>query len=204
MDHDSDDIQHYFTTEPDVASKPVLVTATVRGFRLRLWTDHGVFSYGKVDAGSRLLAASFEIGERDRVLDWGAGYGVLGIVAAKLQPAATVTMVEVNTRAAELARRNIAANDVPNARVIGGVAPDALGDLQFDTIVSNPPVSRGRRLVEEMIADAHARLSPGGCLWLVIHTKKGAKRYLQYMKQLFETADTATITGGYRVLVGRK
>ncbi len=204
MNHDSEDTQHYFTPDPQVPSKPVLVTATVRGIRLRLWTDRGVFSRGKLDAGSKLLAATFEIGDRDRVLDWGAGYGVLGIVAAKLQPACTVTMVEVNERAAELARRNLAENAVHNAEVITGPASEVLGDSEFDTVISNPPVSRGRKVVEEMIADAHVRLSPGGRLWLVVRTKQGAKRYLTYMQQLFEKADTVTIKGGYRILVGRK
>ena len=59
-------------------------------------------------------------------------------------------------------------------------------------------------LVEGIIDDAAARLNPGGEFWAVIHTKKGARRYLQYMEQHFDTAWTETITGGYRVIVGRK
>ncbi len=204
MNQDSGDTQHYFTREPQVASQPLLIAVTVCGMRLQLWTDRGVFSHGKLDTGTKLLAANLEIGAHDRVLDWGAGYGVLGIVAAKLEPTCSVTMVEVNQRAAELARRNLAENNVANAQVIAGSAPEVLGEAQFDTVISNPPVSRGRQVVEEIIADSHARLSPGGRLWLVIHTRKGAKRYLTYLQQLFEQADTATIKGGYRILVGRK
>ena len=185
-------------------SAPVLVRATVREMKLRLWTDRGVFSRGKVDAGSTLLAETFEIAPGHRVLDWGAGYGVLGIVAALLEPSCAVTMVEENQRAAELARRNLAENAVHNATVRAGAAPEVLGDERFDTIVCNPPVSRGRALVEAMMADAHARLTDGGCLWLVIHTRRGAKRYLKYMQTLFENPEAVKMKGGYRVLAGWK
>ena len=203
-DNQADNTEHYFSAEPQVASAPVLVRATVRGMELRFWTDRGVFSRGKVDAGSKLLAETFETGPGHRVLDWGAGYGVLGIVAALVEPSCTVTMVEVNQRAADLARRNLTENAVRNVAVLDGPAPESLGDEHFDTIISNSPVSRGRAVVEAMIADAHARLSDGGCLWLVIQTRKGAKRYLKYMATLFKSAQTVRMKGGYRVLAGWK
>lgn len=192
--------EHYFTPSPKVASRPVLVTATVRGIPLRLWTDRGVFSYGKIDAASKLLAEATQIEPDARVLDWGAGYGLLGIVAAKLEPSCTATLVEVNERAADLARRNLAENAVDNAEVIAGQAPEMLGDRQFDAVISNPPLSRGRAAVEELIRDSCARLADGGTLWLVIHTRSGAKRYLKLLQQLFAQATTVNISGGYRIL----
>lgn len=140
----------------------------------------------------------------ERVLDWGAGYGAVGIAAALLEPQCHVTMVEVNRRAADLARLNIRENAVPNAEVIDGEAPGALGETRFDRILCNAPVSRGRALVEAIIDDSLERLAPGGEFWAVIHTRKGAKRYLDYMLQRFDAAWTETITGGYRVIVGRK
>jgi 16S rRNA (guanine1207-N2)-methyltransferase len=186
-----------------VPSDPVLVEETVAGLRLRLWTDHGVFSRGHIDTGTRALIGAMVINAQERVLDWGAGYGVIGIAAALLEPECHVTMVEVNRRAVELAQLNIRENGVANAEVIEGDAPGVLGELRFDRILCNAPVSRGRALVEAIIDDAAERLNPGGEFWAVIHTKKGARRYLQYMEQRFDTAWTETITGGYRVIVGR-
>jgi 16S rRNA (guanine1207-N2)-methyltransferase len=203
-DDRTDNTEHYFSAEPQVPSAPVLVRETIRGMKLRLWTDRGVFSRGKLDAGSKLLAETFEIGRGHRVLDWGAGYGVLGIVAALVEPSCTVTMVEVNQRAADLARRNLTENSVSNATVPAGSASEVLGNEQFDTIISNPPVSKGKAVVQAMIADAHARLADGGCLWLVIHTRRGAKSYLKYMQTLFENSETVRMKGGYRVLAGWK
>lgn len=201
---DEDQFEHYFTTQPEVESEPKLVKTSLRGQKIRLWTDRGVFSYGKVDKGTKTLIKAMHIRPGDEVLDWGAGYGVIGIIAALMEPQCHVTMVEMNRRAAELAKRNVEENNVPNVRVIVGEAPEALQDRTFDRILCNAPVSRGRAVVLEMIEDAYARLRSGGELWTVIHTRKGARRYIKTIESMYDEAWTETITGGYRVLVGRK
>lgn len=198
-----DDFEHYFTIEPEVESDPRKVKARLRGQEIELWTDQGVFSYKKIDRGTETLIKAMHVQPGDEVLDWGAGYGVIGIVAALLEPECHVYLVEMNRRAAGLAERNIQLNRVPNAEVIAGEAPEALGDRQFDRILCNAPVSRGRSVVLCMIEDARHRLRVGGELWTVIHTRKGGKRYMKTMESLYDEAWTETITGGYRVLVGR-
>lgn len=162
MNQNTEGQQHYFVEHPAVASRPKLINDTVAGVQLRLWTDRGCFSYGTLDTASRLLASTMVINADDSVLDWGCGYGFLGVMAAKLEPSCSVTMVEVNERAAELSRKNLIENQVSNAEVLHGAAPDALGDRTFDTIISNPPFSLGREVVEAMIRDALERLRPGG------------------------------------------
>ncbi|MFO7948659.1 MAG: methyltransferase [Armatimonadota bacterium] len=199
-----DDFQHYFTTEPDVPSDPQLLRVKLRGHKIKLWTDAGVFSYERVDTGTKALIKAMRIEPGEEVLDWGAGYGAIGIIAALLEPTCRVTMVEMNRRAAELAERNIEQNGIENATVIAGEAPEALQDRRFDRILCNAPVSRGRQVVLEMISDSRTRLHPGGELWTVIHTRKGAKRYIKTLEETFAKAWTETITGGYRVLVGAK
>lgn len=196
--------QHYFTARPDTASAPRQISATVRGFRLTLRTDRGVFSHGSVDRATRLLAERMELPEHGDILDWGAGYGVLGIVAALACPQCRVTMVEINERAAALAQQNLDAAKLVNAVVITGEAPGALADSQYDVIVSNPPLHVGKAAVQLIITEARARLRAGGELWLVVPTKKGAKGYLKLMAENFEHAETVTIDGGFRILRARQ
>jgi 16S rRNA (guanine1207-N2)-methyltransferase len=192
--------QHYFTPRPDSASAPKQISATVRGFKLTLWTDRGVFSYGSVDRASKLLAETMQLPEQGDILDWGAGYGLLGIVAALSCPQCHVKMVEVNERAAALAQQNLEAAKLNNAVVITGEAPGVLGDSQFDAIISNPPLHVGKAAVEAVITEARKRLRPGGQLWLVVPTQKGAKGFLKLMAATFEHAETVTIDGGFRIL----
>ena len=78
-----------------------------------------VFSKGEVDFGTRLLIDCLELRPGQVVLDLGCGYGPIGMVAADLVgPAGQVYMVDVNERAVELARRNLAANGIKNAQVL--------------------------------------------------------------------------------------
>lgn len=195
---------HYFSPHPQGPSSPRLIQVTVRGLALQLWTDRGVFSYGELDRGSRLLAETMRLPESGDVLDWGAGYGALGLVAARLYPACRVALVEVNERAAALATRNLALNGAGNAEVIVGEAPAALGDRRFDAVVSNPPLHLGKAAVEQVIAEAARRLRPAGTLWLVVPTRKGARGFLESMQQQFAEAGTATISGGFRILYARQ
>lgn len=101
-----------------------------------------------------LLAAATPVlaGQRARVLDAGAGVGVVGLAIAARVADANVTLVELEPEAAELARRNIARNSLDTRVCVvvadvasgGAVLHDPASDhglrpAQFDHVVSNPP-----------------------------------------------------------------
>jgi len=115
-----------------------IIHETVRGFELRLATQAGVFAHRGIDPGTRLLIESMRVSPTARVLDLGCGYGVVGIVAAKLAPRGQVTLVDSDIRATRLAERNLALNGVANAQVVLG---DGVHDLpkgaRFDVVASN-------------------------------------------------------------------
>jgi 16S rRNA (guanine1207-N2)-methyltransferase len=195
---------HYFTARPSSPSAPREVSVELRGVRLSLLTDRGVFSYGEIDRASRLLATQMTLPPAGRILDWGAGYGFLGLLAAALCPDSQVTLVEVNERAAALADDNARRNGLGNVRVLTGEAPGVLGEERFETVISNPPLHVGRAAVLAVIDDAATRLTPGGELWLVVATSKGAKGFLAHMANHFAATRTVTISGGNRVLWARR
>lgn len=195
---------HYFTPKPRSPSAPREISVELRGVRLSLLTDRGVFSYGEIDRASHLLAAQMTLPPAGRLLDWGAGYGFLGLMAAALWPASQVTLVEVNERAAALAEENAHRNGLANVRVFTGEAPGVLGDERFEGVISNPPLHVGRAAVLAVIDDAALRLTPGGELWLVVPTSKGAKGFLNHMANQFAATRTVTISGGNRVLWARR
>ena len=97
---------HYYTRDPQSASRPAECEWNYRGIDLRFTTDAGVFSRGEVDTGTKVLLEALPEEMGGEILDLGCGWGVIGISIARKWPAAKVTMADVNTRALELSREN--------------------------------------------------------------------------------------------------
>ncbi len=195
---DQADRTHYFVERPDVASDPVVIEAEVRGRHLSFVTDRGVFSRGRVDFGSRLLAEQMKLPEEGAMLDWGCAWGLIGIVAKKLRPELDVTMVDVNERACELARENARRNEV-EVEVVCGRAEEVLAGRTFDVIVVNPPIAAGRAVVLAMMDWCAGALREGGSFWMVAATKKGAKTLRRELESRFAMVDRTAMRGGFRV-----
>jgi 16S rRNA (guanine1207-N2)-methyltransferase len=193
--------EHYYVREPAVPSEPATIRVQVRGRRLALKTDRGVFSHGRLDFGTRALAEAMRVPPAGRVLDLGCGYGPLGIVAKLMVPDAHVTMADTNSRACGLAAENATANGADGVEVICGDVRDTLAGREFDTILLNPPVHMGRDAVLSLLRFASQALSEEGKLWCVIQTSKGARRYARDLEQWFGSVETVRIDRGYRILV---
>jgi len=190
---------HYFSERPASAGGRRVLTTELRGFEIRLVTEAGVFSRESVDRGTRLLIKHMEVGPTDRFLDLGCGYGVVGVVAARLAPQGHVTLVDINERAVALARENLAGNGMTNAEALQGDGFAPVADRVFDVIALNPPIRAGLAVVYSLIEQAHAQLAPGGRFYLVGRTKQGVLRIAEKMRQGFGNAEEVAKGGGYRL-----
>lgn len=195
---------HYFSESPEAPSEPTEISVEARGIRLLLRSDRAVFSRARIDSGTLLLARAMELPERGRILDLGCGYGVLGILAAMLCPQASVVLVDINRRAADLARSNCERHKLANAEVLTGDARVALGDRVFDAVVCNPPYRAGKATTMSLLQDAARRLEAGGRLWVVGRTKQGIKTLARDLQSELDRIETVARKGGYRVIVGEK
>ncbi|WP_456466678.1 class I SAM-dependent methyltransferase [Methanopyrus sp.] len=178
-----------------------MIVARIRGMEFRFLTAPGVFSWRRVDKGTLLLAESAPFDRVGSVLDLGCGYGVLGIVAARVMGEGRVVLTDVNPRAVWLARRNVELNGV------GDVAEVRRGDLygpvegeSFELIVCNPPVREGLRVVNKIIEEAPGYLTEDGELWLVVRRRMGAERVRDRMAEVFGSVEVAARGSGYWVL----
>ena len=198
-------VEHYWTHMPTSKSEPRVVPARLRGREWTFWTDRGVFSYERVDPGTELLVETMEVLPDDIVLDWGCGYGVIGIVAGWLARNGKVYMVEPNVRAAALAMKNAIVNGVFNAKVWAGYGLEALKpNVKFTLVLSNPPFRAGLRVIRAMLEECNEHLAPGGRIYLVGRTRLGIERIGKWVEELLGEAKVAAKRAGYRVVAGRK
>lgn len=189
---------HYYTNRPTAEHDRRTIEVELRGKNVRLVTDAGVFSKSGLDYGSRVLIDALEIPQGASVLDVGCGYGPIGI-AAGLMGAASITMLDVNERAIELARENAAANGVPQAKAMQSDLLEAVSQERYDAIITNPPIRAGKETVHRLFEQASECLKPGGSLWIVIQKKQGAPSAKAKLESLFEQVDEVTKDKGYRI-----
>lgn len=162
-----------------------MLTVTLRGFDLHLATEAGVFSRFRVDPGTRLLIKHMQVQPTDRVLDLGCGYGVVGLVAAGLAGEGRVTLVDINERAAALARENLRANGIENAEAFAGDGFAPIASRIFDVIAFNPPIRAGNAVIHQLIEQAKDHLAPTGRFYLVGRTQQGVVRLAAKTAQVF-------------------
>jgi tRNA1(Val) A37 N6-methylase TrmN6 len=97
---------------------------------------------------SVLLADFCRIKTRDRILEPGAGTGVISNLLAQKFPSVKVTALELQSNDAGLCRRNTQANELQKRiSVIEGDIRSLKGKFalgSFDVIVANPPYSKSR------------------------------------------------------------
>lgn len=171
-------------------------------------TMAGIFSAGRVDAGSALLAMHLPASLRGRVADLGAGWGFLSHAVLRGCPGVErMDLFEADARALEMARGNLCAFERSHALGFHwhDVVKDFLEAGAYDAVVMNPPFHEGQRtdvaLGEAFLAAASTALRRGGTLAMV------ANRQLPYEATLARigmhprlVAQDAT----YKVLTARK
>lgn len=178
------------------------ITLTDHTFRIR--SLPGVFSSGRLDAGTEMLLKSIVIPPGGKILDLGCGYGIIGLFAA-VQGAGFVHLVDNNLLAVAASRETLAVNNITNAEVFAGDLLSPIGSNQYDLILSNPPFHTGQAvdfdIAEAMISQSHRALKPGGQMVIV------ANRFIRYnrlIEQIFGNISVLTESGKFHVLSGLK
>lgn len=173
----------YFTNEK-LPSNVRRTECVVLGRKFIFLTDNGVFSKDGLDFGSRLLLETIPLEEvGGKILDMGCGYGVFGIVLSKLTHA-YVDMVDVNLRALHLAERNIKENHITGVNVFESNVYENVSS-KYSTIVTNPPIRAGKKIVYDIVMNAKDYLEEDGKLFLVIRKEQGAKSLIVDLEKLY-------------------
>jgi 16S rRNA (guanine1207-N2)-methyltransferase len=198
------DKEHYFVATPKSEVKFGMIYTKLRGETVKFLTASSIFSKKQIDLGTRLLIETMQLPERGAVLDIGCGYGPVGMIVALLKPRLSVIMTDVNKRAVQLARRNLKINKVHNAKVRLGYLYESIKDLEFNCVLSNPPVSAGMGTVKAIITHAPKVMTNESTFQIVIRSKIGAKTLPTVFQETFGNCRVLARKSGYRVLMGKR
>ncbi|MFM2182648.1 MAG: hypothetical protein RJB61_942 [Actinomycetota bacterium] len=188
---------HYFDDDPTVESSPHEVDLVLPDGRMSLTTDRGVFGYGMVDPGTKLLLMGVPTPpQAGHLLDLGCGYGPIAVTMARRAPGATVWAVDVNERARSLCAANAARHGLAN--IVVASPDDVPPEVEFAAIWSNPPIRIGKEALHRMLLRWLSRLS--GEAWLVVHRHLGSDSLQAWLQREGFDVERVSSSRGYRVL----
>jgi len=137
-----------------------------------------LFSPHALDAGTRAMLSCVQFSQADKVLDLGCGYGFVGIYAAKVIGGQSVTMVDIDEAAVNIARENARLNGVPSIQVFRSDGFRNLDDAGYTLILSNPPYHTDFSVAKHFIEKGFNRLLLGGKMVMVTKRKDWYKNKL--------------------------
>lgn len=177
-----------------------MLNVKIKDIELRFKTSKEVFSPQNVDKGTLAMLSLVEFKGSNKILDLGCGYGIVGILAAKIIGAENVVMIDIDSNAVELSKENAALNGVQNIKICQGDGLKGLNEKDFDLILSNPPYHADFAVPKEFIEKGFNRLRIGGKMYMV------TKRKGWYKNKLISIFGGVKITeiDGYYVFAAEK
>ena len=193
----------YFENNVNLESNEIIIPYYFRGQKFNFITDNGVFSKKEVDFGSSLLLQTVTLDDGDRVLDVGCGYGVIGLVIAKVKPQSLVDMIDINERAIRLSCKNKTLNKIENVEIfVSNIYQNIV--KKYDVIVSNPPIRAGKKIVHEIASKSFEFLNEDGTFWCVIQKKQGAESMLKLLIQIYQKEEIVENDKRYWIIKAKK
>ena len=177
-------MSYYFDKNTDVESKEITTRAEIGGKLFTFKTDNNVFSKKGLDFGTRTLLQSIDINSiNGDILDFGCGYGPIGIYISKLTKS-NVDMIDINERALNLARKNANINQVSVNIFESDIYSNI--DKKYDYIITNPPIRVGKKILYEILIGAKSYLKKDVHLIFLINKDQGAKSTMKDLKEYYE------------------
>ena len=173
---------HYFTNE-EIKSEIKEINILFQDKKFKMFTDNGVFSKKGLDYGTRALLEKIPYQElKGDILDFGCGYGPIGIIVSSLTNL-EVDMIDVNFRSMKLAKKNALANNVKVNIFESNIYENIT--KKYDYIITNPPIRVGKEILYKILFGAKEHLKPNGELYFVINKDQGAKSVARDLEKIF-------------------
>ena len=178
-----------------------MLNVNIKEIDLKFNTSEEIFAPRNVDKGTLAMLSTIEFKKNDKVLDLGCGYGIVGILSAKIVGAANVIMTDIDSRAVELTRENIELNNVKGIEVYESDGFKNINEKDLTLIVSNPPYHTDFSVPKEFIEKGFNRLAIGGRIYMVTKRKEWYKNKLV---SIFGGVKISEIDGYYVFMAEKK
>ncbi|MDP2903842.1 MAG: methyltransferase [Methylovulum sp.] len=173
--------------DPDliIPANPYPVYYTLENSRYLIANHANVFSRDSLDIGTRFFLVNLPVMPSVRdIIDLGCGNGLVGLIAAERNPAASLHFVDESFMAVASAQENFH-HAFGQSRVANFYVGDGLHDFESesaDLILCNPPFHQqntiGDQIAITLFKESRRVLRKGGELWVI------GNRHLEYHIQL--------------------
>ena len=192
---------HYFTNDY-VKSEERIIEVIIKNNKLKFYVDNGVFSKKGLDFGTRTLLENIDIDRiKGEILDFGCGYGPIGIFIEKTTNA-NIDMIDVNERALNLAKKNAELNNVKVNIFKSNIYENI--NKKYDFIVTNPPIRVGKKILYQILFKANDYLKENGELWLVVNKNSGAKSLIKDLETTYDVTIVKKNKGFYIICAKKR
>ena len=173
----------------------------IKGHILDMESAPGLFSPAHADRGTVAMLSQVEFLPGQRVMDLGCGWGLVGILAAKICGAENIYMCDIDPAAVAAARKNAERNGVGDVHICVSDGFTSVDTAGFDVILSNPPYQTDFSVAKSFIEKGFNRLKVGGWMYVVVKLEKW---YLNKMRAVFGGAKSVEADGYYIISAQRR
>ena len=190
-------MNHYFTNT-DLEHNKKEINVIFKETKFTFFTDNGVFSKSGLDFGTRTLLENINFEElKGDILDFGCGYGPIGIITSKLTNL-EIDMLDINERSLDLAKQNSKLNNTKTNIFKSDIYENVT--KKYDT---NPPIRVGNEILHKILFEAKNHLKEKGKMYLVVNKDQGAKSLAKKLENYYNVQIIGKNKGFFVILCSK-
>lgn len=155
----------------NVVSTKRSINFNINNINVSFETDEALFSKNDIDKGSRMLLESVDLTLYKSLLDFGCGWGSIGIIAALSNKSGRVVMIDNKQRAVDVAISNVQKNNLEERVQV--IRTDSISDDvddKFDLVLSNPPFHEKTKDLINLFKQIMEKMEKRGIIYLVVES----------------------------------
>lgn len=152
-----------------------MIETTIKDINLIFKTEKSLFSPKNIDKGTQAMLSVIDFDQNDKVCDLGCGYGVVGILAAKIIGEENVVMIDIDETAVNVAQENSLLNDLSKIKIYKSDGFNNVNEKDFTKIICHPPYHADFSVPKMLIEKGFNRLVINGKYYMVTKRKEWYK-----------------------------